>query len=100
MVVKGAHVLWNGTKLHIMDDRDANERGMFRNEYNLLSVEKIEPIVKGSKSQRKFQFCVGSQVNGRTFRWKAESEKERNRWVSGMRQRKEMLLAFHDFLEK
>ncbi len=91
MVVKGAHILWDQTQIDIVDDRDAAERRKFRNAHNLLSVEKIE-----SKSQRKFQFCLGSHV----YIWKAATEKKRNQWVSGLRQKKEMITAFHAFLEE
>merc|ERR1712083_674081 len=103
VVVKGAHILWNDKKLSIMDDRNAMERRQFRNDYNLLSLEKIEPVVEDdkqskSKSQRKFQFRIGTRVKERKtllYVWKADSEKNRNYWVSGLRQRKELLNAFH-----
>merc|ERR1712083_22307 len=103
VVVKGAHILWNDKKISIMDDRDAMERRQFRNDYNLLSLEKIGPAAgKEEGSERIFQFQIGTRVKERktlVYRWKADSEKNRNYWVSGLSQRKELLSAFQNFLE-
>ena len=99
IIVKGAHILWNDTKIEIDDDRDRNQRRKFRNEYNLLSVEKIESI--DSRSQQKFKFQIGTSVRSKktlVFIWKSDNKKSRDKWVESLQQKKELLTAFHDYL--
>ena len=99
IIVKGAHILWNDTKIEIDDDRDRNQRRKFRNEYNLLSVEKIESI--DSRSQQKFKFQIGTNVRSKktlVFIWKSDNKKSRDKWVESLQQKKELLTAFHDYL--
>jgi len=102
VVVRGAFILWADRKIELTDVSDKRQRQKFNGHYNLFSISQIEAVVKGSKSQRKWQFSMGQKCKERqtkVFVWKAEKEKDRNDWVMGMKHRKELLNLYHGYLE-
>jgi len=107
LVCSGAHILWNDehVDMTLFDARDIAQRRRFSGHCNLMTVTKIEGIVKGkgSEGQRSFRFMVSevcAERKTKGYVWRADSEQSRNSWVRGLTQRVELLHEFKQHLHE
>lgn len=102
VAVKGAHILWAYKQTTITDTTDKAQRRRFRGHYNLYSVSRVKALTKGSNHRLKWSLSIGEECEDRptkVFVWRAETEEDRDKWVQGLQQRKQLLDSYCAYLD-
>lgn len=105
VVVAKPYILWSDKKTHIDDGNNNEARSKFDGCIHMLSIEKVEKIIKKKNKKLKDQnrfVIVGRHANAehdnsrREFLFKCENEDKRDQWVRGLNK---YLHYFHDMQE-
>jgi len=86
VMVKGTHFLWSDKQRTIRNPKDAKERAKFQGSLSLMMITSVEPVVKKSKSQRKFIVTArqGSTSKSKEYVFRAASKTDRDFWVTSL----------------